>query len=117
MTRVLRDPRGARLLDLRLLAMGLLVGAAALTRNEALWVAMVWAWLAIRRGGSPLPERLRLIGVVAVVSLLVFAPWPPATGSYMATRCLGRRSRTPCRSRGSTSSAWNDPPTSRAISR
>ena len=75
MTRVLRDPRGARLLDPRLLAMGLLVGAAALTRNEALWVAMVWAWLAIRRSGSPLPERLRLIGVVAVVSLLVFAPW------------------------------------------
>src|SRR5690606_27172993 len=46
MTRVLRDPRGARLLDPRLLGIGLLLGLAALTRNEAAWLALVWAWLA-----------------------------------------------------------------------
>ena len=50
-TRVLRDPRGARLLDPRLLAMGLLLGLAALTRNEAAYLALVWAWLAWRRAG------------------------------------------------------------------
>ena len=62
MTRVLRDPRGARLLDPRLLAMGLLLGAAALTRNEAVWLALVWAWLAWRRSrlaarGAPPADR------------------------------------------------------------
>ena len=35
MTRVLREPRGARLTDPRLVAIGLLLGAAALTRNKA----------------------------------------------------------------------------------
>ena len=51
MTRVLRDPRGARIADPRLLAIGGLVGLAALTRNEAAWLALTWLGLvAVRRG-------------------------------------------------------------------
>ena len=111
MTRVLRDPRGARLLDPRLLTMGLLVGAAALTRNEALWVAMVWAWLAIRRGGSPLPERLRLIGVVAVVSLLVFAPWAARDWIVFGNPLPGQAVSNALSVTGFDIFAWNDPPT------
>ena len=111
MTRVLRDPRGARLLDPRLLAMGLLVGAAALTRNEALWVAMVWAWLAIRRAGSPLPERLRLIGVVAVVSLLVFAPWAARDWAVFGNPLPGQAVSNALSVTGFDIFAWNDPPT------
>ena len=111
MTRVLRDPRGARLLDPRLLTMGLLVGAAALTRNEALWVAMVWAWLAIRRGGSPLPERLRLIGVVAVVSLLVFAPWAARDWIVYGNPLPGQAVSNALSVTGFDIFAWNDPPT------
>src|SRR5204863_7968686 len=75
MTRLLRDPRGARLADPRLLALGLLVGAAALTRNEAIWLALTWAWLAWRRADTPREQRLRLIGVVAAVSLAMFVLW------------------------------------------
>jgi hypothetical protein len=111
MTRVLRDPRGARLLDPRLLAIGLLVGAAALTRNEALWVAMVWAWLAIRRTGSPLPERLRLIGVVAVVSLLVFAPWAARDWVVFGNPLPGQAVSNALSVTGFDIFAWNDPPT------
>ena len=111
MTRVLRDPRGARLLDPRLLALGLLVGAAALTRNEALWVAMVWAWLAIRRAGSPLPERLRLIGVVAVVSLLVFAPWAARDWVVFGNPLPGQAVSNALSVTGFDIFAWNDPPT------
>ena len=111
MTRVLRDPRGARLLDPRLLAMGLLVGAAALTRNEALWVAMVWAWLAIRRSGSPLPERLRLIGVVAVVSLLIFAPWAARDWVVFGNPLPGQAVSNALSVTGLDIFAWNDPPT------
>ena len=111
MTRVLRDPRGARLLDPRLLALGLLVGAAALTRNEALWVAMVWAWLAIRRSGSPLVERLRLIGVVAVVSLLVFAPWAARDWVVYGNPLPGQAVSNALSVTGFDIFAWNDPPT------
>ncbi len=38
MTRIARDPRGARLADPRLIGLGVLFGLAALTRNEALWL-------------------------------------------------------------------------------
>ena len=75
MTRVLASPRGARWRDPRLLGIGLLVGLSALTRNEAVWLALVWAWLAWRLRDEPRSVRVRLIAVVAVVSLLVFAPW------------------------------------------
>ena len=69
MTRVLADPRGARWTDPRLIGAGLLLGGAALTRNEAVWLAAVWAWLAWRRGGEPRAVRVRMIAVVAVAAL------------------------------------------------
>ena len=44
MTRIVRDPRGARLDRPRgVSALGLLLGLAALTRNEAIWLALTWA--------------------------------------------------------------------------
>src|SRR5450759_2927696 len=38
-TRLLREPRGARARDPRLIGLGLTLGLAALARNEAIWVA------------------------------------------------------------------------------
>ena len=74
MTRIVRDPRGARFTDPRLIALGVLIGPAALTRNEAVWVALVWAVLVVttkltwtgERGSSAWSRPSRLI---------VFAPW------------------------------------------
>src|SRR5882672_10269079 len=43
MPRIVRDPRGARLTDPRLLALGVLLGVGALTRNETAWLALLWA--------------------------------------------------------------------------
>jgi hypothetical protein len=74
-TRIARDPRGARLADPRLLVLGALIGLGAMTRNETVWLALIWAviaWFGVR---STVAERVRLVGVVAVVSILVFAPW------------------------------------------
>jgi len=111
MTRVLRNPRGARPTDPRLLAMGLLLGAAALTRNEALWIALVWAWLAGRRAGSPRAERVRLIGVVAVVSVLVFAPWALRDWLVFGNPLPGQAVSNALSVAGFDIFAWNDPPT------
>jgi len=111
MTRVLRDPRGARLTDPRLLLVGVLLGAAALTRNEALWVAVVWAWLAWRRSGSTRTERVRLIGVVAVVSLAVFAPWALRDWAVFGNPLPGQAVSNALSVTGFDIFAWNDPPT------
>ncbi|HXI45898.1 MAG TPA: hypothetical protein VNH13_06315 [Candidatus Acidoferrales bacterium] len=64
-----------------LVAMGALIGLAALTRNEAIWLALTWAvlaWRATRPAGG-LGARARaalpLVGIPAVVSIAIFAPW------------------------------------------
>ncbi len=74
-TRLLREPRGARVRDPRLIGLGLALGLAALTRNEALWVAMGWAALAWWQGPPSRAERARLVLVPAVVAVVVVAPW------------------------------------------
>jgi len=75
MTRVLRDPRDGRIGDPRLLGIGALLGLAALTRNEAAWLALTWVLLVVAARGIGRPLKVRLIAIVAVVALLVFAPW------------------------------------------
>jgi hypothetical protein len=86
----------AAIQDRRLVALGALLGLAALTRSEAIWLGL--AWLAIVWRGLPTPaaegkpagatavaaagrsparrfERLRLVLTPAVAAVLVFAPW------------------------------------------
>lgn len=75
MTRIARDPRAGRLADPRLIALGILLGLSALTRNETAWLALIWAAIAWFGTVAPRAVRLRLIGIVAVVAALVFAPW------------------------------------------
>ena len=74
-TRLLCAPRGARVRDPRLVGLGLALGLAALSRNEAIWVALAWAILALSAGGASRPVRARLVLVPAVVALAVVAPW------------------------------------------
>lgn len=86
MTRIAaRAPEGGlfdrRLFDRRLIALGLLIGFAGLTRSEAIWLGLAWLvvawrWTFIATGERPSRlERLRLIAVPAAVAALVFAPW------------------------------------------
>ena len=111
MTRVLADPRGARWSDPRLLGAGLLLGAAALTRNEAVWLAAVWAWLAWRHRAETRPVRGRMIAVVAVVSLLVFAPWAARNWVVFGNPLPGQAISNALSVTGFDIFAWNDPPT------
>jgi hypothetical protein len=111
MTRILRDPRGARLMDPRLIALGLALGLAALVRNEAAWLALVWAALAWFRADVPPAHRLRLIGVVAVVALVVFAPWALRNWQEFGSPLPGQAATNALSIRGHDIFAWNDPPT------
>jgi len=63
--------------DPRLLALGLLFGLAALTRNEAVWLGLAWIALVWRAGeGMAMRgQRLRLVAIPAAIGLAVLAPW------------------------------------------
>ena len=111
MTRVLRDPRQARVSDPRLVGLGLLVGAAALTRNEAVWLGLTWAWLAWRLRNVPRADRLRLIAIVAVISLVVFAPWAARNWAVFGSPLPGQAAANALSIRAEDVFAWNDPPT------
>jgi hypothetical protein len=110
-TRLVRDPRGARVTDPRLIALGLLVGAAALTRNEAVWLAATWAWLAWRCAPVDRAAKVRLIGVVAVISIAIFAPWAIRDWVVFGSPLPGQTAANALSIRGEDIFAWNDPPT------
>ncbi len=111
MTRILADPRGARLTDPRLIGLGLILGAAALTRNEAAWLALAWAVLAWGLRNETWPARLRLIGVVAVVSLVVFGPWAARDWVVFGNPLPGQAVSNALSVNGSDIFAWAVPPT------
>jgi hypothetical protein len=69
-----RRPSGRRP-DGRLVALGLLLGFAALTRSEAIWLALAWATVAWIWTPGDRRRRAWLIAAPAVVALLVFTPW------------------------------------------
>ncbi len=116
-SRLLRQPGGGRLVDPRLVGLGVLIGLAALARNEALWLAATWAglaWFGTRDAtGSRLPraERLRLIGVPAAVALLVFAPWLVRDWLVFGNPLPGQAAANALSVTGFDIFAWSDPPT------
>ena len=113
MSRIARDPRGARWSDPRLIGLGLLIGLTALTRNEALWLGAAWALVAWR-AGDPRPsraERVRLIAVAGVVAFLVFVPWMLRDWLEFGSPLPGQAVANAFSVTGFDIFAWNDPPT------
>jgi len=114
MTRLLRDPRGARAGDPRLLALGALLGLAALTRNEAIWLALVWAALAWWDPGRHKPDRgirIRRILLPAAVAIVVFAPWALRDLLVFGTPLPGQAAANAFSVTGFDVFAWQDQPT------
>jgi hypothetical protein len=111
MTRILRDPRGGRVGDARLLGLGALLGLTALTRNEAAWLALTWVIVVVVARGIEPPVRLRLIGVAAVVALVVFAPWAVRNWMAFGSPLPGQAVSNALSVTGFDIFAWNDPPT------
>jgi hypothetical protein len=110
MTRILRrPPAGAAWRDPRLLGLGLALGLAALTRNEAAWLALTWAALAWRSG--PRGARLGLVLVPAAVAFAVFAPWALRDWAVFGNPLPGQALANALSITGFDIFAWNDPPT------
>lgn len=111
MTRVLRDPRGARIGDPRVLTIGALLGLAALTRNEAAWLALTWVGLVAVASGIERSAKVRLVGGVAIVAIVVFAPWALRNWSAFGSPLPGQAITNAFSVTGFDIFAWNDPPT------
>jgi hypothetical protein len=111
MARLLWEPRGARATDPRLVGLGLVLGLAALTRNEAAWLALVWVGLAWTAAGVDRGSRIRLIGVAGVVAALVFAPWAIRNWVVFGSPLPGQAVTNAFSVTGFDIFAWNDPPT------
>jgi hypothetical protein len=111
MTRIVRDPRRAAPTDPRLLALGVLLGLGALTRNETVWLALIWAGMAWFSVDRPVADRLRLIGVVAAVAAVVFAPWAYRNLVVLGSPLPGQAVTNALYLSGYDIFAWNDPPT------
>ena len=75
MPRLLRAADTVRLVDWRLLGLGVLIGLAALTRNEAAFVGFAWLVVVWLRPGIAGRRKAALVAVPAVIALAVFAPW------------------------------------------
>ena len=75
MVRLVRRPP-ERLLEARLMGLGLAIGVAGLARNEAAWVGLTWllvAAAAFRRAG--IGTVVRVVAVPGVIAVAVMAPW------------------------------------------
>jgi hypothetical protein len=97
--------------DPLLVALGVVLGLAALTRNEAVWLALVWAIVAWRTPATTRRDRLILIGVPAVVAFAVFAPWAIRDWIVFGNPLPGQALANALSVQGTDVFAWRDPPT------
>ena len=58
-----------------LIALGVVIGLAALTRSEAVWLGLAWAIVVWRWTPGSRRHRVALVMAPAIVAGLVFAPW------------------------------------------
>jgi hypothetical protein len=110
---------------LDLLGLGVVLGLAALTRNEAIWLAVAWAVVAwglagrpgaaaggyVGEGGGRLLPWVGLVGPVAVVALLVLAPWAIRDWLEFGSPLPGQALTNALSLAGTDIFAWRDQPT------
>ena len=111
MPRVLREADRIRLTDPRLIGIGVLIGIAASTRNEAAFIGFAWlvaVWLARGIDGR---RKLGLLAVPAAIALAMFAPWMVRDWIEFHNPLPGQALANALSVTGFDIFAWNDPPT------
>jgi hypothetical protein len=93
-----------------LAGLGVLLGLAALTRNEAVWLGLTWAAIAWRLVGFG-RDWLRLVGIPALVAAALFVPWAIRDWAEFGTPLPGQALSNALMIKGSDIFAWSDPPT------
>src|SRR6476469_4607172 len=105
MSRLAALPGPVALTDRRVIALGIVIGLAALTRNEAIWLGFIWLLIAWRAG------QLRLVVAVGAIALLVFTPWMIRDWLVFGSPLPGQAVANAFSVTGLDIFAWNDPPT------
>ena len=111
MARIAREPRGGRLTDARIVGLGVLIGLAGLTRNEAVFIGLAWVVAAWGARGLSRSTRASMIGMVAVIAGLVFLPWAIRDWAAFGSPFPGQAVANAFSVTGFDIFAWNDPPT------
>jgi hypothetical protein len=111
MVRLVRWPP-ERLLDARLIALGLAIGVAGLARNEAAWVGLAWALVAAcaLRGRGP-GAIVRAVAVPGVIAVAVMAPWLIRNWLAFGSPLPGQAITNAWAITGNEIFAWQDPAT------
>jgi hypothetical protein len=94
-----------------LVALGLLLGLAALTRSEAIWLALAWAAAAWFWTPDSRARRARLIAIPAAVAIVVFAPWAIRDWLAFGTPLPGQSIANALYIHSTDIFAWRDQPT------
>jgi hypothetical protein len=110
MTRIVARP-DLRWSDPRLVILGVLIGLAALTRNEAAWIGLAWAIVVWTSGPGSAAARLTWILVPAAVAVLVFVPWAIRDWLVFGNPLPGQALTNALSVTGFDIFAWADPPT------
>jgi len=111
MPQLVAEPRRGGARDARLIALGVVLGLAALTRNEAAWLALTWAVVAWTARGIPRRDRVRLVAIPGVVALAIFAPWAIRDWAAFGSPLPGQALANALSLTGRDIFAWSDPPT------
>jgi hypothetical protein len=100
-----------------LIGLGVVIGLAAWTRNDALWLALMWAivaWRATAPAGGwqrRLRAAMRLIGWPALASIVVFLPWALRDWAVFGNPLPGQAALNALFLDGRDVFAWAEPPT------
>jgi hypothetical protein len=101
-----------RLLDPRLVGLGLAIGVAALARNEAVWVGLAWALVGFATlRGRGWGAVVRAVAVPGLVALAVMTPWLVRNWVVFGNALPGQAITNAFSLTGFDIFAWNDPPT------
>lgn len=111
MGRLARERQLIRPTDPRLAGLGVLIGLAALTRNEAIWIGLAWAVVAWTMIPAARSTRMVLIVVPGVVAAALFAPWAIRDWQVFGNPLPGQALANALSVTGFDIFAWNDPPT------